>query len=77
MRSSDPLPAKLFGPYHTPSHALQPGDTQKMQFSEGDSGPCYMSDAERKTRMYNIDTGETREVDITKAKLISSCCKTT
>ena len=72
MRSSDPLPAKLFGPFHTPDHALQPGGIQTMQFSENDPGPCYMSESERESHMYDIDTGETREVDFTKASLINA-----
>ena len=71
MRDSDPLPSNLFGPFHTKEYPLQPGDVQSMQFAEDDLGPCYFSESERIIRRHDIDTGESREVENTKAKLIS------
>ena len=71
MRDSESLQPSLFGPFHTPDYPLQPGDIQKMQFTEDDLGPCYFSDSDRVSRRYDIDTGGTREVEYTKAKLIT------
>ena len=72
IRDSDPLPAEIFGPYHSKDHKLQPGHVQKMQFDVTDSGPCYMTNEESIARKYDVDTGETRIVDITKANLIQA-----
>ena len=67
---SDPLPANLFGPYHSNDHILQPGHVQRMQFDVTDSGPCYITDTEKINQKFDVDMGESREVDITKANLI-------
>ena len=72
MRDSDPLTQEMFGPYHTQDYPLQPGGIQKMQFDQSDPGPCYMTNAERRERMYDVDTGQTCKRELTKASLIKS-----
>ena len=71
MRDSEPLTSNLFGPFHTKDSPLQPGDIQKMQYVADDEGPCYFLPSERINCKYDIDTGKTREVEYTKAKLIT------
>ena len=69
MRPSK-VPKDCFGPYHSSSTNLQPLDEQYMVFREGDSGPCYLSEEERRKRKYDVNTGEIKEKEIPKCDLI-------
>ena len=70
MRTSKLTSSTFFGPHHTTSSALQLGDSQTMQFSEIDIGPCYLNDKEREERRNDYDTGKVRVKDVLKSNLV-------
>ena len=70
MRTSKLTSLIFFGPHHTTSSALQLGDSQSMQFSEIDIGPCYLNDKEREERRNDYDTGKVRVKDVLKSNLV-------
>ena len=72
MRSSKLTDVSLFGPYHSPAYKLQLGDTQSMVFIDGDIGPFYLSEEERRKRMFDVSTGEMSEKKILKKDLIAA-----
>ena len=49
---------------------LNPGDTQRMVFSDCDSGPFWMSEEIQKSRKHDFDTGERKTKNLTKKELL-------
>ena len=72
MMKPSKLPSSCFGPFHDDSYALQPGDTQYMQYSAVDAGPCNMDEKEREESRYDKSYGETRSKDILVQDLITA-----
>ena len=70
MRKTKLINPCNFGPFHTHEYKLQPGDTQNLQFSKTDLGPCYMNETERELRRYDKRLGQKRRVNKTKADLV-------
>ena len=75
MRDTKLEDASYFGPYHNADYKYQVGDTQSMQFSEHDTGPCYLSQSDALKCKYDVDTGRTREKEILKYDLIEALKK--
>ena len=71
MRSST-LSNEHFGPFHSPSYSLQPGDTQSMTFAADDQGPCYLTQHEREKQRLDINTGKRKKCDLTKVELVKT-----
>jgi len=69
MRDSK-LTVKEFGPYHSAHHMLQPGMYQRMIFNAEDIGPFYLSEAERRDRLYDKPSGKKVSKDYRKDELI-------
>ena len=72
MRNTKLTSPNLFGPFHTKEYALQLGDTQIMQFSDTDPGPCYYNDHERSTKRHDRNTGKKRVRNMVKHNLIEA-----
>ena len=66
------VPTSSFGPFHSDSYALQPGDTQRMQYTAVDAGPCNMTEGERNSSKYDRSRGETRIRDILVQDLVKA-----
>ena len=64
------LTTACFGPFHDETYALQPSDTQSMQHSAIDIGPCNMTEEERDLNKYDRSGGGTRLRDILVQDLI-------
>ena len=72
MRDSELIDSTYFGPYHDETFKLQIGDVQSMTFSDTDDGPCYLNHSNRIKYKYDVDSGKTRERDITRPNLIKA-----
>ena len=70
MRNSH-ITTELLGPYHNSTYSLQPGMEQSMIFSEGSSGPCYMSDQQISKHKFDISNGTLTEKHFTNSELVA------
>ena len=51
---------------------LNPGDTQKMVFSDDNTGPFWMSREEEISQKYDFATGKTKTRNLTKSELLAA-----
>ena len=71
MRSST-LSSAHFGPFHSFSNSLQPGDTQSMIYSADDQGPCYLTQLEQNKQRLDINSGKRKKRELTKVELVQT-----
>ena len=69
MRDSKIEDETYLGPY-CHNQCLNVGDTQHMQFKEGDVGPFYLDSETREECKYDRETGEMEEKTYTRSQLI-------